>query len=175
MVRFRALQHRHLALVRPQEIMTAAALPRPDATTSWRRALLLILALSLLPIAVGAGLYFFGWRPAKTGNHGQLIAPPVAVDVGATKGKWVLVLIDSDPNAARIDELRRVRASLAKEWQRTQHLRLDGAPASLGQLPAGSVIVIDPEGRAMMRYAPGAELKGIRADLERLLKYSWIG
>jgi hypothetical protein len=37
------------------------------------------------------------------------------------------------------------------------------------------VIIVDPEGRAMMRYAPGAELKGIRADLERLLKFSWIG
>lgn len=158
--------------------MTAAALPRPDATASWRRALLLMLALSLLPVAVGTGLYFFGWRPASTVNHGELIVPPVAIDAGQAKGKWALVLIDADlgdAGAARIDELRRVRASLAKEWQRTQHLRLDAAPAGLGEMPSGTVIVVDPEGRAMMRYAPGADLKGMRADLERLLKFSWIG
>lgn len=150
--------------------MTTAALP---GQTSWRRALLLMLALSLLPVAVGVALHFFGWRPAQTANHGTLIAPPVAVEVGQTRGKWALVLIDGD--AGRLDELRRVRASLAREWRRTEHLRLDAAPAALGQLPAGTVVIVDPEGRAMMRYAPAAEPKGIRADLERLLKYSWIG
>jgi hypothetical protein len=36
-------------------------------------------------------------------------------------------------------------------------------------------VIVDPNGLAMMRYAPGADAKGIRADLERLLKYSWIG
>lgn len=152
--------------------MTTAILP---SQTSWRRALLLMLTLSLLPIATGAGLYFFGWRPAQTSNHGTLIVPPVAVDIGTGKGKWALVLIDGQDNSDRLDELRRVRASLAKEWQRTQHLRLDAAPAALGVVPAGSVVVVDPEGRAMMHYAPGAALKGIRADLERLLKFSWIG
>jgi hypothetical protein len=152
--------------------VTAATLP---SQTSWRRALLLMLTLSLLPIAIGAGLYFFGWRPVRTSNHGTLIMPPVAVDVGTAKGKWALVLIDADPNAARIDELRRVRASLAKEWQRTRHLRIDAAPPALGSLPAGSVFIVDPDGRAMMHYAPGVNAKGMRADLERLLKYSWIG
>lgn len=150
--------------------MTTAALPRQS---SWRRALLLMLALSLLPIAVGAGLYFFGWRPAQTANHGDLITPPVAVDVGQAKGKWALALVGGD--AGRLDELRRVRASLAREWRRTEHLRLDVAPAGLGDLSPGSVLIVDPEGRAMMRYPPGAGLKGIRADLERLLKFSWIG
>ncbi|HZV55069.1 MAG TPA: hypothetical protein VFF82_09020 [Rhodocyclaceae bacterium] len=143
--------------------------------SSWRRALLLMLALSLLPIAVGAGLYFFGWRPAQTSNHGTLIVPPAVVTIDAPRGKWSLVLIDDKDNADRLDELRRVRASLAKEWQRTQHLRLDASPTALGPLPTGSVIIVDPDGRAMMRYAPGADAKGVRADLERLLKYSWTG
>jgi len=151
---------------------TTASLPNQ---TSWRRALLLMLALSLLPIAVGAGLYFFGWRPAQTSNYGTLIVPPIAVDIGEARGKWSLVLIDEGGNTERLDELRRVRASLAKEWQRTRHLRLDVSPAALEPLPTGSVIIVDPDGRAMMRYAPGADAKGIRTDLERLLKYSWIG
>jgi hypothetical protein len=153
--------------------MTTATLPSP--TSSWRRALLLMLALSLLPIAVGTGLYFFGWRPAQTSNHGTLIVPPVPVDIGEARGKWSLVLIDDGNDAGRLDELRRVRASLAKEWQRTLHLRLDASPAALGPLPTGSVIIVDPDGRAMMRYPPGADAKGVRADLERLLKFSWIG
>jgi hypothetical protein len=159
--------------------MTAATLPTPEQTrTAWRRALLLMVGLSLLPIAVGAGLYFVGWRPAQTNNHGALITPPVAVDIDAAKGRWSLLLLgegDCDtPCAMRLDELRRVRVSLAKEMHRTQHLRA-AAPAPLADLPAGTVVIVDPDGRAMMRYAPNAEAKGVRADLERLLKYSWTG
>jgi len=148
------------------------------ALSSAQRTLLLILALSLLPIAIGAGLYFFGWQPGKTANHGTLITPPVAVGIDGVKGKWSLLLLgnaNDGGNAERLDELRRVRVVLAKEWKRTQHLRLDAQPAALADLPAGTVVIVDPNGLAMMRYAPGTDAKGIRADLERLLKYSWIG
>lgn len=159
--------------------MNAVTLPTPTQTrTAWRRALLLIVSLSLLPIAIGTGLYFFGWRPSKTNNHGELITPPLAVAIDTAGGRWSLVLIgagDCDAACAtRLDDLRRVRVSLAKEMHRTQHLRA-AAPAALADLPAGTVIIVDPEGRAMMRYAPDAEAKGLRADLERLLKYSWTG
>ena len=43
------------------------------------RPLLLILALLLMPFIVGGGLYAWGWRPAKAGNHGELLSPPRAV------------------------------------------------------------------------------------------------
>jgi hypothetical protein len=157
----------------------ATTLPTPEQTrTAWRRALLLMVGLSLLPIAVGAWLYFVGWRPAQTSNHGTLITPPVAVAIDTVKQRWSLVLLgDGDcdaPCAARLDELRRVRVSLAKEMHRTQYLRAV-APAPLADLPTGTVIIVDPDGRAMMRYTPDAEAKGMRADLERLLKYSWTG
>lgn len=46
-------------------------------------------------------------------------------------------------------------------------------PHGLGRLPSGSVVLVDPNGLAMMRYPPGADPRGMRADLERLLKYSW--
>jgi len=147
--------------------------------TSAQRTILLVLTLSLLPIAIGAGLYFFGWKPSTTANHGTLITPPIALDGDGLKGKWSLALIGGTACAAscseRLDELRRVRVVLAKQWQRTQHLRLDNPPPTLQNLPAGSVVIVDPNGLAMMRYAPGADLQGIRADIERLLKYSWIG
>ncbi|MBU1645407.1 MAG: hypothetical protein KJ787_03650 [Gammaproteobacteria bacterium] len=142
--------------------------------TNAQRTLLLILALSLLPIVIGAGLYLYGWRPAQTSNHGTLIAPPVAMAGDDLKGKWTLLLVGDARNAERLDELRRVRVVLAKQWQRTQHLAADTLPAGLGLLP-GSVVIVDPNGLAMMRYAPGADAKDIRVDLERLLKYSWIG
>ena len=154
--------------------MNAATMPRL-ALSSAQRTLLLILTLSLLPIAIGAGLYFFGWQPGRTANHGTLITPPVAVGLDGVKGKWSLLLVGDSSNADRLDELRRVRVVLAKEWKRTQHLHLDARPAALADLPAGTVVIVDPNGLAMMRYAPGADAKGIRADLERLLKYSWIG
>ncbi|MDP2795155.1 MAG: hypothetical protein Q8O25_13955 [Sulfurisoma sp.] len=158
--------------------MNAATLPA-SAMPSHRRALLLILALALLPIVIGGSLHYFGWRPDKTSNHGTLVTPPVALGIDSLKGKWSLVLVADAPCgptcAARIDELRRVRVSLAKEWKRTQHLGLDARPTALADLPAGTVVIVDPNGLAMMRYVPGADANGIRADLERLLKYSWIG
>lgn len=152
-------------------------MPSPNVSgfSSAQRTLLLILALSLLPIGIGAGLYFLGWHSEKTSNHGTLITPPVEVGSEGLKGKWSLVLVDAAGNAERLDELRRVRVVLAKEWKRTQHLHLDARPAALADLPAGTVLIVDPNGMAMMRYLPAADAKGIRADLERLLKYSWIG
>jgi hypothetical protein len=35
--------------------------------------------------------------------------------------------------------------------------------------------VIDPLGNVMMRYPENAEGQGMLRDLERLLKYSWVG
>ena len=42
------------------------------------RPLLLVLALLVLPFAVGGGLYAWGWRPAG-GAHGELLDPPRAL------------------------------------------------------------------------------------------------
>ncbi|MBK7676471.1 MAG: hypothetical protein IPJ27_17875 [Candidatus Accumulibacter sp.] len=35
--------------------------------------------------------------------------------------------------------------------------------------------VIDPLGNVMMRYPEKPEMQGMLRDLERLLKYSWVG
>jgi hypothetical protein len=35
--------------------------------------------------------------------------------------------------------------------------------------------VIDPLGNVMMRYTNQPDMQGMRKDLERLLKYSWVG
>ena len=35
--------------------------------------------------------------------------------------------------------------------------------------------IIDPLGNVMMRYPQEPEMQGMLRDLERLLKYSWVG
>mgnify|MGYP006992436953 CR=1 FL=1 len=39
------------------------------------RPLLLILSLFLLPVAIGGGLFAYGWRPAAPAAHGELLTP----------------------------------------------------------------------------------------------------
>lgn len=139
--------------------------------------LVLLAAAMAAPFVVGSALHAAGWRPPGTVNRGQLIAPPVAAPAWAGwQGRWSLVLVHTPPCgegcAARLDELRRLRASLARDAERTQLLALAPRPGELGGAPPGSVVVVDPAGRAMLRYAPGADAGGMRADLERLLKYA---
>lgn len=48
---------------------------------------------------------------------------------------------------------------------------LPGRPAT----PDGRIYLVDPLGNLMMSYPSGADPKGMRKDLTRLLKYSWTG
>ena len=47
--------------------------------------------------------------------------------------------------------------------------------AGLGTLQTDGYYLVDPLGNLMMRYDTNADIKGILKDLERLLKYSWVG
>lgn len=164
-----------------------------------RWTLSLIFLFLALPFAAGTALYLSGWRPGNTANHGVLITPPATLATpGEWEGKWSLLLVHDAPCgmpcAERLDELRRVRISLGQQMGRTRLVwmgkaigaeaadvkilvpelaAVDGASHHLGTLPPGSVVLVDPNGLAMMRYPPGADPSGMRADLERLLKYVW--
>lgn len=122
--------------------MTATTLPPPRP--SGLPTLLLIVGLLLLPFAIAAGLYFGGWQPARTVQHGQLLTPPPALPASGLvdasgrpvasselHGKWLLVLSLDGPCgadcAARLDELRRIQVSLNKEMGRLRRVVL--APA----------------------------------------------
>jgi hypothetical protein len=167
--------------------------------TSWIK-LSLVCGVLLLPVLTGGGMFLLGWRPAQTSNHGALIAPPQFVaDDPAWRGKWSLVLVSDAPCgetcAARLDELRRVRVALAKDINRTRHVwvgagidaearqlaaaapdlyAVSSRPPALAKIAAGSVVIVDPQGMAMMAYAPNSPLDGLRSDMERLLKLSWM-
>lgn len=183
----------------------------PARITPGQRALLLTLLIFLTPILIGGGLHLFGWRPASTGNHGQLVQPPVPVPLAAlgadvaakVQGKWLLVIAGDGPCEEACSVLanhtRAVQVSLNREMGRIRRIVLSeqatpALEALQGRQPdlltsaadafwrailkpgrQHRLFVVDPAGNLMMQYAPEADPKGIRADLERLLKSSWIG
>lgn len=51
----------------------------------------------------------------------------------------------------------------------------DAWTAIFGSAPGHRLYLADPMGNVMMRYPDDADPQGVRKDLERLLKYSWIG
>lgn len=163
-----------------------------------RRTLVLLAAVTAMPFVAASGLYLSGWRPTDTINSGTLILPPAPLaDATEWRGRWSLLFIHDGPCGAdcmaRLDELQRLRVSLGQEMNRTRIVwqgaapaaeaaalkarmpelgALERRPAGLEALPPGSVVLVDPGGLAMMRYRPGADTKGMRTDLQRLLKYA---
>jgi hypothetical protein len=119
--------------------MNSATMPAPRA--SGLPMLLLIVGVLVLPFAIATGLYFGGWQPTRTLQHGQLLTPPPtlpgsglvdvsgqAVATAELHGKWLLVLNLDGPCttgcAARLDELRRIQVSLNKEMGRLRRVVL---------------------------------------------------
>ena len=199
-----------------------------EQLSSTRRTLLIVLALFALPVAIATYLYTGSWRPAKTGNYGELVQPPREVpDMPLTsadnknirfadlKGRWSLVYASPGKCEAtclkRLYYIRQIHTAFAKELDRVQEvlITLDSAPdaglaeklkeyprvkvingpqASLVMLAeklrgttgnneelTGRIYIIDPQGFVMMRYPAEPDPAGIRRDVEKLLKYSWVG
>lgn len=195
---------------------------------STRRTLLIVLAMFALPVAIASYLYKDSWRPAKTGNYGELIQPPREVpDMPLTgadgknlrfadlKGRWSLVYASPGKCEAtclkRLYYIRQIHTAFAKELDRVQEvlITLDSAPdaALAGKLKeyprvkvisgpqpslvmlaeklrgtagsneelTGRIYIIDPQGFVMMRYPVEPDPARIRRDVEKLLKYSWVG
>ena len=111
--------------------------------------------------------------------------------------KWQLVLHVRGPCAAdclrRLDEMRRVHVALYKNMGRLGRALLTGQaddpalpgvrasqpdlmllkapPDTLADI-ADPLLLVDPQGRIIMTYPPDASPQGLRADLDRLLKYA---
>jgi hypothetical protein len=96
----------------------------------------------------------------------------------------------------RVDALRRLRLMQGKHQSRLKRvalvreplrfpsslpmdgtvLRIADGNSALDQLLAnGELILADPRGNLVLRYAAGADPKRITADIDRLLKYSTAG
>jgi len=121
--------------------MTTSTLQAPIQKRSGLPMLALVIALLTLPFVIAAGLYFFGWHPEQTGNHGQLLNPPLPLPTSGLKtadgrplttadlqGKWLLLLDGTGPCTTdcvqRIDEMRRIQVSLNKEMGRLRRVVL---------------------------------------------------
>ena len=96
----------------------------------------------------------------------------------------------------RLDEIRRIHVALYKNMSRVSRAVLTDQPddpallalshsqpdllllaAPPGELAdiADTLLLVDPQGQLVITYPADASPQGVRADLERLLKYAWNG
>jgi hypothetical protein len=122
--------------------------------------MVLVCAMFLLPLGLAVWLYQSGWRPLQTGNHGELIDPPVQAAVlpladldGAplaagylAAGRWTLLLSqagDCGVGCRRsLLDTRQVHLALGKDGPRVRRLLLTDQhlpPALLAEHPGLTV------------------------------------
>lgn len=145
--------------------MTAIALP--PTRRNGLLMLALIVGLLALPFAIATGLYFGGWKPARSNHHGQLLEPPLAIPASGLlaadgrpmptvelQGKWLLLMsIDGSCEQQcvnRIDEMRRIQVSLNKEMGRLRRVTVSTTPgdpklAAAGQRQPDLLVLAAPE------------------------------
>jgi len=119
---------------------------------------------------------------------------------GKNAEKWKLVFHVRGPCTAEcmshLDEMRRIHVALYKNMGRLSRavltdqpddpallalrntqpdlLLLSAPPGALAEI-TDPVLLVDPQGQVIMSYPADASPQGMRADLDRLLKYAWTG
>ena len=163
------------------------------------KVLLLIGAVCLAPVVAGWALYLSGWRPAATGNYGELIPPrPLAgAPFEPLRGKWVLVMFDAAACDAYCERklyfMRQVRRTQGKDMERIERLwaitdggkprpevlaAIEGTKVVNFKDPAFSpdyIYLVDPLGNLMLRFPRDPDPSRMVKDLQRLLRASRIG
>ena len=105
-----------------------------------RTALILLLVSFFLPASIAWTLFFTGWVPGSTGNHGTLVEPPhrlearlfdadgEPVPASALRGRWSMLVISAGACGAdcteRLLELGQVRLALAQNMDRARTVLL---------------------------------------------------
>jgi len=119
-----------------------------------RRKILLLAVLFTLPVIVAYALYFSGWRPAATGNYGELMQPvrPIGdtaltrLDGGSMRfrelhGKWTLLTFSAaeclKPCERNLHNMRQVIAAQGDKAGRVQSV----------------LVVTDSQALDLLRYA----------------------
>jgi len=126
--------------------------------------IILLVALFALPLILAYGLYWYGWRPGGTINHGELVQParPIADATLRTlegrdirfhdlRRKWVLVYFGSSQCGEACErnlyKMRQVRLAQGKDADRilrvflvTDTHTLDRLRPKLAQYPGMQVI-----------------------------------
>ena len=118
-----------------------------------RRMLVMLFIAFALPGAVAISLYFGGWKPAATGNHGELIQPVrliedktmQAIDGKSVKfselhGKWTLVYFDSasctEECMKKLYLMRQIHIAQGKDQDRVQRVFILTDDQSINTLAA---------------------------------------
>jgi len=113
-----------------------------------KRVLLLVAVLLLLPVLAASALYFSGWRPTQTGNHGELLQPPRALPAEAfldrngkplpatdMQDKWIMLFVGgascNDHCRAQVRLMRQVQVAQNKEMGRIRRVVLAPDAAAL--------------------------------------------
>lgn len=148
--------------------------------TRGRLLLLLVAAIFLGPVIVSMAMYFGAddWRPDRTTNHGELIAPvralpevnlPIlagpALDGEAFLGRWTLIMVSGDgcaapPCANTLINTRQVRTLLGRNSLRVRRILLSRTPladdaAIAAEHPDLSVMdVSGPDSAALLAALP---------------------
>jgi hypothetical protein len=183
--------------------MSSLTINPPPNQRQGRLMLALIVGFLALPFVIGAALYFGGWHPPRISHHGHLVNPPRQLSGQMLRSapnndqKWIFLLQVSGPCGneclTRLDQMRRIHVALYKNMSRVSRAVLTDQPndpallalrasqpdfmiiPTASPLPgiADPVLLVDPEDRLIMTYPADASPQGMRADLERLLKYAW--
>lgn len=124
--------------------------------------------------------------------------------LSSLRGKWVFLVVDSgacaEGCARKLYAVRQARKMQGKDQDRVARLMVATDEAALpaglaeshpdlivaragtaavawlpGGAPAGSIFLVDPAGRVILRYPSDPDIKRINKDLVRLLKASRIG
>ena len=142
--------------------------------------MLLVVGSTALPIILALVVYFGGFAPQGSVAKGTLLDPVLTLEEWGGEpqlftGAWSILKTQAGTCDAACDQslepLRRVHDALGKEAARVQVVGLGSDQIQLE--PA--IWVVDPLGNLVMRYSLDAELKGLLADLRKLLKVSRIG
>lgn len=140
--------------------------------------------------------------PLPLPPHGLTTADGAPLATAELHGRWWLLLAQAGPCdtacLARAADMRRVHVALNKDMGRLKRLVLatdlgEGAIAALRRSQPDLVVaradgrwqqvlgdgpqlyLVDPQGRAILRYTAQASAESIRADLDRLLRYGSAG
>lgn len=108
-----------------------------DKQAAGRRKIVLLAALAALPLIIAYALYFGGWRPATTGNYGELVQPPrpvadatytlldgASLRFSQLQGKWTFLIFGAAECVGacerNLSNIRRIIEAQGKEAVRVQ-------------------------------------------------------
>lgn len=108
-----------------------------DKQAAGRRKIILLAVLAALPVIIAYALYFGGWRPATTGNYGELVQPPrpvadatytlldgASLRFSQLQGKWTFLIFGTaecaGPCERNLTSIRRIIEAQGKEADRVQ-------------------------------------------------------